>query len=326
MDGADLDGVADSRSHSARRATTASGNGGDTVGSTEMGVRGYACELFDDPATAWALHQESHLIPWRGDASELRVDRFDARNLLDDHAQFRQLKKLSRKRKLADVEGQEEASGGSELGGIQDEATALLHRLRYGDYSVEFPPEEPPPAENRFPYQYPEDDAVGSEEESDGESFTPPWEVPADIKMVTVPSIQKHVCWSVADWLSWTCRQPKTHSRHAVILATADKARGNSQLEVLMKVGLRLRRCTTKLHFLTRVILHRFGSATTRSLGFSGQCTASMRTTASFATATSNSVIQTRWLDYPYQVQVLPPPSPFPQQPVCSSLEQSTRM
>lgn len=179
-------------------------NGGDGGGASEedallLGVRGYTCEVFDEPATAWALHQETHLIPWRGDASGLRIDRFDARNLLDDRAQFRQLKKKTSKRKFESISAPPDQSGGGDGGdgasdggdAVDSELSALLHRLRYGDYAVEFPDEQlgVSVAENRFPYRYPEDDAAaddGEEEEADGDAFVPTFRVPDGVQAVRV--------------------------------------------------------------------------------------------------------------------------------------------
>ncbi|ETL83295.1 hypothetical protein L917_16745, partial [Phytophthora nicotianae] len=163
-------------------------SGGDVL---SLGVRGYSCQIFDEPETAWKLHQESHLIPWRGESDgDLRVDRFDARNLLEDRSLFRQLKKRKR----------------VEPGGRMPELNVE------GAGEVEFPPsEETFATENKFPYQYAEDE---SDEESDGEAFDPLWEVPEQLVM------------------------PKTKKLHAIIEATANKVRGHPQLEVMLKVKL----------------------------------------------------------------------------------------
>jgi hypothetical protein len=79
-----------------------------------LGVRGYVCEIFDAPETAWRLHQEDHLIQWWDDAS-LRVDRYDARNLLHDREAFRQRRRA--------------ANGGAD----NTEEDAELDELRFGD-------------------------------------------------------------------------------------------------------------------------------------------------------------------------------------------------
>jgi len=144
-----------------------------------LGARGYSCQVFDEPETAWRLHQETHLIPWRGEsASDLRVDRFDARNLLEDRGVFRQLKE--RKRKESGIGRTEATKADGE--DAEETEQQLLHRLRFGDYAVEFPPsEEAFAAENKFPYQYPED---ASDEESDGDAFEPLWDVPGHIALV----------------------------------------------------------------------------------------------------------------------------------------------
>ncbi|KAG6582825.1 Splicing factor [Phytophthora cinnamomi] len=183
-------------------------SGGDVLA---LGVRGYSCQVFDDPETAWKLHKESHLIAWRGESDgDLRVDRFDARNLLEDRSLFRQLKKRKRRTSGGDSEAKAGASGSGEEG--EETEQQKLHRLRFGDYSVEFPPsEETFAAENKFAYQYPED---GDDQESDGEVFEPQWAVPDSIVL------------------------PKTKKRHAILEATANKVRGNPQLEIMLKVKL----------------------------------------------------------------------------------------
>lgn len=183
--------------------------GGDVL---THGVRGYSSQIFDDPEMAWRLHQESHLIPWRGESDgDLRIDRFDIRNLLEDRSLFRQLKK----RKRVDPEDRKsERKTAKEDAGDDTEETEeqLLHRLRYGDYAVEFPPsEETFATENKFPYQYTDEQ---SDQESDGEAYEPLWEVPDHLIM------------------------PKTKKRHAILEATANKVRGNPQLEVMLKVKL----------------------------------------------------------------------------------------
>lgn len=185
----------------------------DPAGRGTLGVRGYACQIFDDPELTWALHRETHLIAWRGEVNgNLRVDRYDARNLLEDRSQFRQLKKRKRagsgngddKDDIGNVSTGEEA---------QETEKQLLHRLRYGDYSMEFPPTEEDSfsAENKFPYAYPEDE---SDAESDGEAFEPQWAVPKHLTL------------------------PKTRKSHEILQATANKVRGNPQLEVMLKVKL----------------------------------------------------------------------------------------
>ncbi|RLN87423.1 hypothetical protein BBJ28_00015974 [Nothophytophthora sp. Chile5] len=183
-----------------------------------LGVRGYACQVFDEPAAAWALHQETHLIPWRGESRDsLRVDRFDARNLLEDKTLFRQLKKKPRTTgnsvsTSATWTGSDAAAPASTPGGDGDvrdsEETEqqMLHRLRFGDYAMEFSPREEAAAENKFPYVYPEDQ---SDEESDGEAFEPLWAVPNHLQL----------------------------AQHAILAATANKVRGRPQLEVMLKVS-----------------------------------------------------------------------------------------
>ncbi|KAG6976670.1 hypothetical protein JG688_00001119 [Phytophthora aleatoria] len=175
-----------------------------------LGVRGYSCQVFNDPETAWKLHQESHLIPWRGESDgDLRVDRFDARNLLEDRSLFRQLKKRKRGES---GDGKPDAKGADADAGAEETEQQMLHRLRFEDYAVEFPPsEETFATENKFPYQYTEDE---SDQESDGEAFEPLWEVPDHLIM------------------------PKTKKRHAILEATANKVRGHPQLEVMLKVKL----------------------------------------------------------------------------------------
>ncbi|KAL4110890.1 hypothetical protein PRIC1_002575 [Phytophthora ramorum] len=185
-------------------------SGGDVLA---LGVRGYSCQVFDDPQTAWKLHQEAHLIVWRGESDgDLRVDRFDARNLLEDRSLFRQLKK--RKRKTSgDADADEEVEVQDTGEDTAETEQQLLHRLRFGDYPVEFlPKEETFATENKFPYQYPEDD---SDQESDGEALELPWMVPGHLKV------------------------PKTKKRHAILEATANKVRGHPQLEIMLKVKLR---------------------------------------------------------------------------------------
>ncbi|GMF49197.1 unnamed protein product [Phytophthora fragariaefolia] len=173
-------------------------SGGDMIA---LGVRGYSCQIFDDPETAWKLHKESHLIAWRGESdSDLRVDRFDARNLLDDRSQFRQLKKRKRR---ASSDGSSEEKGIDLKNEKESEETEqqLLHRLRFGDYSVEFTPSEATlAAENKFPYQYPDD---ASDQESDGEAFEPQWTVPDDITLVrcSYPTAVR-VLMNTSRWLS----------------------------------------------------------------------------------------------------------------------------
>ncbi|ETI36379.1 hypothetical protein F443_17490 [Phytophthora nicotianae P1569] len=182
-------------------------SGGDVL---SLGVRGYSCQIFDEPETAWKLHQESHLIPWRGESDgDLRVDRFDARNLLEDRSLFRQLKKRKRVEPGGRMPELKVEGAGK---GEEETEQQILHRLRFGDYAVEFPPsEETFATENKFPYQYAEDE---SDEESDGEAFDPLWEVPEQLVM------------------------PKTKKLHAIIEATANKVRGHPQLEVMLKVKL----------------------------------------------------------------------------------------
>ncbi|TYZ61418.1 hypothetical protein PybrP1_002968 [[Pythium] brassicae (nom. inval.)] len=172
----------------------------------QLGVRGYACQVFDDAHTAWALHCERHLIPWRA-ASDLRLDRFDARNLLDDHALFRRLKRP-----------RAAASANSSARSVDNK----LHALRYGDYTVEYPPPPPPDpevaADNPFAYAYPEDRDEDEDDEGGGEAYEPLWVIPDGIERL--------------------CAQPQSKKLHEVIAATAKKARENPQLEVMLKVKL----------------------------------------------------------------------------------------
>lgn len=144
----------------------------------QLGVRGYACQVFGDARTAWTLHCERHLIPWRT-SSDLRVDRFDARNLLDDLALFRCLKRPHA------------ASAAASVTPKQRSDDQELRALRYGDYAVEYPPPPPPEpevsAENPFAYAYPEDrDDDENGEGGDREVYEPPWVVPTGIEQVGV--------------------------------------------------------------------------------------------------------------------------------------------
>uniref|UniRef100_A0AAV1UJU1 SURP motif domain-containing protein n=1 Tax=Peronospora matthiolae TaxID=2874970 RepID=A0AAV1UJU1_9STRA len=177
-----------------------------------LGVRGYSCQVFNDPETAWELHTESHLIPWRGQKdSDLLVDRFDARNLLDERRQFRQLKKRKRK---GSRDGCLDPRRGPNVGTQDDPVeTELreLHRLRFGEYTEEFPPVEDVVV-NQFPYQYPEDET--SDPTSDEEAFEPLWVVPGHLVV------------------------PKTRKLHAIVEATATKVREHPQLEAMLKVKL----------------------------------------------------------------------------------------
>ena len=56
-----------------------------------------------------------------------------------------------------------------------------LHRLRFSEYTVEFPPVENVVV-NQFPYQYPEDET--SDQTSDDEAFEPLWVVADDLVVV----------------------------------------------------------------------------------------------------------------------------------------------
>lgn len=152
------------------------GADGGTLSELQLGLRGYACQVFDDARVAWSLHREQHLIPWRME-SDLRVDRFDARNLLDDRALFRRLKKPLQR-----------GDASSSSAATRDSTTSLekeLHALRYADYEVEFPTPvvQETPVENMFPYAYPEDHDDG-EEEGGGEAYQPPWIVPEHLTQV----------------------------------------------------------------------------------------------------------------------------------------------
>ena len=152
-----------------------------------LGVRGYSCQVFNDPETAWELHTESHLISWRGQKdSDLLVDRFDARNLLDDRRQFRQLKKRKRK---GSRDGCLDPSTGAKMGTKDDPVETKLqelHHLRFGEYTVEFPPVEDVVV-NQFPYQYPEDET--SDQNCDDEAFEPLWVVPDHLVVVRIPFV-----------------------------------------------------------------------------------------------------------------------------------------
>ena len=155
----------------------------DGANGLALGARGYRCHVFDDPETAWALHQETHLIAWQGQKdSDLLVDRFDARNLLNDRRQFRQLKKRKRR---ASQDGHLDATGGRNMGTANDTLETKhqqeLHRLRFGEYAVEFPRSEDVVV-NRFPYHYP--DEATSDQTSDDEAFEPPWAVPEHLVVV----------------------------------------------------------------------------------------------------------------------------------------------
>ncbi|CAI5709764.1 unnamed protein product [Peronospora farinosa] len=174
-----------------------------------LGVRGYSCHVFNDPDTAWKLHKELHLIAWRGEHdTDLRLDRFDARNLLEDRSVFRQLKK----RKRTPIKRTKVRTKTGEKEDEEDTEEQVLHRLRFGDYAVEFPPlDKTFPVANKFPYQYSDDE---SDQEIDGEAFEPLWKVPDHLIL------------------------PKTKKRHAILEATANKVREHPQLEVLLKVKL----------------------------------------------------------------------------------------
>ncbi|KAF1315973.1 Splicing factor, partial [Globisporangium splendens] len=203
--------MARSDGENAQWADAVGANDGDTdppPSGLQLGIRGYACQVFDDARVAWSLHREQHLIPWRM-ASDLRVDRFDARNLLDDKALFRKLKKQPERDEHSDAAGD----------GAQAKADTerLLHELRYGDYAVEFPKpvvvdeDEEATAENKFPYAYPED----HDDDGDESAYSPPWLMPEDMV------------------------QPRSKKLHEIISATAKKAREHPQLEVLLRVKLR---------------------------------------------------------------------------------------
>lgn len=156
-----------------------SGDEDAPLSALQLGVRGYACRIFDDARVAWALHGERHLIPWRA-GSDLRVDRFDARNLLDDHALFRRLKRPRARTNAITTS----AAGGEDSSRVSDKE---LHALRYGDYAIEFPPPPRPepktPPANAFAYAYPEDRDDG-DDEGNGEAYEPPWVVPESIEQV----------------------------------------------------------------------------------------------------------------------------------------------
>lgn len=152
------------------------GGEGSLSSGLQLGVRGYACQVFEDARVAWSLHREQHLIPWRME-SDLRVDRFDARNLLDDKALFRKLKRRTGK----------VARGGGDTSATMSDTERLLHTLRYGDYAVEFPPPvmEETVVENKFPYAYPEDHD-DDEDNGDGSAYQPPWSIPTDMTQVAM--------------------------------------------------------------------------------------------------------------------------------------------
>lgn len=171
-----------------------------------LGVRGYACQVFSDAPVAWALHKETHLIAWRDESSNLRVDRFDARNLLDDASAFRRLKRKA-------AAGQEPSDA---------ERTHELHRLRYGDYAVLYPEEEP--------------NGEAQEETTEAAhepAFKPPWPVPETVAcLVRLLSVCPHA--DKAD-LSLSM-QPSTAQAHEVVVSTARKAAAHPQLEILLRV------------------------------------------------------------------------------------------
>lgn len=130
--------------------------------SLALGVRGYACQVFSDAPVAWALHKETHLIAWRDERSGLRVDRFDARNLLDDASAFRRLKREPRRAAAASHEPDRDAEREQEL-----------HRLRYGDYAVLYPEEEL--------HEEDQEEAVATDVAQEP-ALQPPWPVPETIE------------------------------------------------------------------------------------------------------------------------------------------------
>ena len=171
-------------------------DGVPSVHALSVGVRGYSCQVFDDPETAWKLHQELHLIAWHGgNDTDLRLDRFDARNLLDDRSLFRQLKKRKRtastRNTLCTSAGRKQ--DGKDL--VETDQQRLLHRLRFGDYTVAFPPsDETIPVANTFHYQYPEDE---SDNETDGEAFEPLWKVPDHLVVVRCYCVSIGSMWTI---------------------------------------------------------------------------------------------------------------------------------
>lgn len=50
-------------------------------------ILGLPATIFDDESIACSLHEERHLLPWMGDEGT-RVDRYDARLLLEDLSAF----------------------------------------------------------------------------------------------------------------------------------------------------------------------------------------------------------------------------------------------
>lgn len=161
----------------------------NTLSALQLGMRGYACHVFDDARVAWSLHREQHLIPWRME-SDLRVDRFDARNLLDDRALFRRRKKPQQR-----VVASNNTSYSNERDGATTDLERELHALRYADYEVEFPPPvvQEVPVENKFPYAYPEDHDDDGDEGAGNEAYQPLWVVPAHLTQVRRIIITTHI-------------------------------------------------------------------------------------------------------------------------------------
>mmetsp|Transcript_21179 Transcript_21179/g.35016 ORF Transcript_21179/g.35016 Transcript_21179/m.35016 type:complete len:152 (-) Transcript_21179:2643-3098(-) len=56
-----------------------------------LSVFGYSCRIFRDDETARMIDEEKHLIPWYGQ-SDLLVDRFDVRGLLENRDLFKKRK------------------------------------------------------------------------------------------------------------------------------------------------------------------------------------------------------------------------------------------
>ncbi|KAF0685700.1 Aste57867_22447 [Aphanomyces stellatus] len=159
------------------------------------------CTIFIDDDTAWNLHQEKHLISFNGD-TDLRLDRFDARNLLTDRTHFRQLKKKA-------VPTDAEVA-----------VKATLDAIRYRDY---YPKEVNSPEEddveervepNRFPFDYAGETAAAQVRHANDRPFRASFSIPSPLD------------------------KPMTVQEHRVIASTAKSVRGHRQLEFLLKAKL----------------------------------------------------------------------------------------
>jgi hypothetical protein len=140
------------------------------------------CCLFRDDDMAWFLHQEKHLIAFNGD-TDILLDRYDARNLLSDRRQFRQLKK---KKPLTDDEME-----------IKEKIDALRFRDYYhiehasdDDDDDDDDREEPRTISSRiqpqFAYDYSNEVEAASKRLVNDRAFVPTFFVPEDIEMVII--------------------------------------------------------------------------------------------------------------------------------------------